>query len=57
MNYKSYKVCQKCLGAIVRNGVIAFKKQGLGYRKEGKYFHKACLKYIRPAKLVEIFSI
>jgi hypothetical protein len=43
----TFQVCQKCLGAIYKSGVFVSRKQGLGYRKLGSYFHKSCLWKIR----------
>jgi hypothetical protein len=40
----SYWICNGCLKAIRRNGILAHKKAGRGYSKHGISYHKGCLK-------------
>jgi len=44
MRMGTYKICQKCLGPILRNGVLVRKRKGRGYEKEGKFYHLGCFK-------------
>lgn len=43
----NYYICQKCLGPIIRNGIVVYKRRGLGYEKKGKTYHKGCFKKIK----------
>jgi len=52
INYKSYKICQKCLGAIKRGGVSVHSKIGLGYKKEGKNYHRSCWNKIKGREII-----
>jgi len=42
----TYNICNKCYAPIKRNGVIAYKRRGRGYSKEGTMYHRGCINQI-----------
>jgi hypothetical protein len=51
MKQGSYKVCQGCLKPIQSNGVEVSTRQGRGWSKNTKFYHRGCFnKVARKSK-------
>ena len=53
---QSYKLCRKCLGPIVTNGVQVKIKKGRQWQNLG-YFHNHCFKEISNRKNSKYYEI